>query len=303
MKTLRLALHGGIAVSAELSLRHGTTAAQLLEQAEYLRSSVDAVQVADNAQPWVQMSPLAAAALLTESGFDVIAQLTCRDRNRIALHSDLLGLQAMGVRNLVLNKGNQVVARDRLQAKPVFDVSCRELVAMAAAIGEKSAEERQSDAGFLIGTGARVFAAPPQWDAEIMLARSSAGAHFLQTQLCFKPAMLQIYMQRLVAARITWRYAVIVSLAPLPSAATARWLRENHRSVLIPEGLVKRLEAAPDPVQEGIAVCAQLMREFAAIPGVSGFNLHTLGNPAAVVAAIAASGLRPTTIPYTGRPA
>ena len=294
-------------ISAELSLRHDTTAAQLLEQAEQLRPFVDGMQVADNAQSWVQMSPLAAACLLTENGFEAIAQLTCRDRNRIALHSDLLGLQAMGVHNLVLNKGNQVVARDRLQtrlqAKPVFDVSCRELVAMAAAIGEKSAEHGQSNEGFLIGTGARVFAAPPQWDAEIMLARSSASAHFLQTQLCFNPAMLQVYMQRLVAAKITWRYAVMVSLAPLPSAATARWLRENHRSVLIPEGLVKQLEAAADPVQEGIAICAQLMREFAAIPGVSGFNLHTLGNPAAVVAAIATSGLRATTTPYKGQPA
>jgi methylenetetrahydrofolate reductase (NADPH) len=135
------------------------------------------------------------------------------------------------------------------------------------------------------------------------LTRSSAGAHFLQTQLCFNPAMLQVYMQRLVAARITWRYAVMVSLAPLPSAATARWLRENHRSVLIPDSLVKQLETAPDPVQEGIAVCAQLMREFAAIPGVSGFHLHTLENPAAVVAAIAASGLRTTAVACTGQPA
>jgi len=99
-------------------------------------------------------------------------------------------------------------------------------------------------------------------------------------------------MQRLVAARITRRHAVLVSLAPLPSAATAHWLRENHRSALIPDSLVKRLEAAADQVQEGIAVCAQLIRDFAAIPGVSGFNLHTLGNPEVVVAGIAASDLR-----------
>ena len=294
MNTFRQALHGdGPVISAELSLRHDSGAADLLDQAEPLRNVVDGLQVTDNPHAWVQISPLAAASLLIEAGLDAIPQLTCRDRNRIALQSDLCGLRALGVSSLVLNKGGQVPAGHTLRAKPVFDVSCRELISMASAMN--GSETGGPESNFLIGTGARVFAPPPGWDAEMMLARASAGAQFLQTQLCFDAAVLRVYMQRLVEARITWDFAVIVSLAPLPGVDTAHWLNENNRAALIPAHVLRRLEAAGDPEREGISLCAELMQEFAGIPGVSGFNLHTLGNPQAVVAAIAESGLRPAT--------
>ena len=194
------------------------------------------------------------------------------------------------MRSLVLNKGQQVPAGHLLRAKTVFDVSCRELIGMAAAMGQQ--ESGRTEDEFLIGTGARVFAPPSGWDAEMLRSRAGAGAQFLQTQLCFDPDILRAYMQRLVEAKITWNYAVIVSLAPLPNAATARWILENDRSAIIPASVIARLEAARQPETEGIALCAELLRTSADIPGVSGFNLHTLGNPEAVFMALAESGLR-----------
>ncbi len=121
-----------------------------------------------------------------------------------------------------------------------------------------------------------------------------AGARFLQTQPCFNLVLLRRYLQGLVQAKVTWKYSVIVTLAPLPSAKMARWLAENNRGALIPDALIERLENSTDPEQEGIEICAELMREIADIPGVSGINLLTLGNPRAVTASIKASGLRPT---------
>ena len=104
--------------------------------------------------------------------------------------------------------------------------------------------------------------------------------------------MLRKYMKRLVEDKVTWQFAVIVTLAPLPSAETAAWLQENIRGALIPPALVERLQHADDPEQEGIDICAELIREIAAIPGISGINLLTLGNPPAVKAAIESSGVR-----------
>jgi methylenetetrahydrofolate reductase (NADPH) len=123
------------------------------------------------------------------------------------------------------------------------------------------------------------------------LARIESGARFIQTQLCFDMAALRRYMSHLVDAQVTWRTAIIVSLATLPSAVTARWLRENLRGSRVPNKLVRRLEQARDPEQEGVALCAEILQELSEIPGVSGAHLMTPGDPATISAAIQAAGL------------
>jgi len=290
-KTFRNALQGtGFPITAELFLARRTTIDEVLEQASLLQGYVDAIQVVDNPYNWPQISPLALASLLIRQGIDAIPRLACRDRNRIALQSDLLGLRAMGVSSLVLVKGSPLPEGNDLKAKPVFDLSCPEFVALAQAMNE----EIRHDAGheFVIGTGATVFGPEPGWNADYLLARAMAGARFLQTQPCFNLVLLRRYLQGLVQAKVTWKYSVIVTLAPLPSANMARWLAENSRGTLIPDALIERLENSTEPEQEGIEICAGLMREIADIPGVSGINLLTLGNPRAVTASITASGLR-----------
>jgi 5,10-methylenetetrahydrofolate reductase len=261
-----------------------------MEQASQLAGYVDAIQVADNPYSWAQIAPLALSGLLIREGIDPMPRLACRDRNRIALQSDLLGLRAMGVSSLVLVKGSPLPEGNDLKAKPVFDLGCPELVALAQAMNE----EGRHDAGheFVIGTGAAVFGPEPGWNADYLLARAAAGARFLQTQPCFNLVLLRRYLQGLVEAKVTWKYSVIVTLAPLTSAKMARWLAENSRGALIPDTLIERLENSTDSEQEGIEICADLMREIADIPGVSGINLLTLGNPLAVTASIIASGLR-----------
>ena len=243
MKTFRQSLQSAdFTITAELSLRHENGAQELIRQAEKLRDSVTAIQIAENPHSRVQMSVVAAAGLLANNGFDVIPTLHCRDRNRIALQSDLLGLRAMGVNSLVLTRGQQLPDGNKLRAKPVFDLSCHELVAMASAMNDEETTSPENE--FLIGTDTRVMRPRPGWKGESLLGRASAGAQFLQTWLCFDINVLHQYMAMLVEARITWNYSVIVSLAPLPSADSARLLMVNTRDFLIPETMIAPLESS-----------------------------------------------------------
>lgn len=292
MKTFAQALASqSFTVTAELSLSGNTPAGEILRQAKEIAPFVNGVQVTENPQHRVQMSPVAVAALLLREGIDPVTRLSCRDRNSLALQSDLVGLKALGVSSLILNRGNRMQNPGTATGKPVFDINCRELIAMAAEISEEPLGGSGQE--FMIGTSATVFAPKPDWKAELLKTRASVGARFLQTQPCFSMPMLRRYMQSLVDLRVTWNYAVVVTLAPLPGMEIARWQLENSRGTMIPKNIVNKLAEAIDPEQAGIEMCALQMREVAAIPGVSGVNLLTLGNPAAVIAAIEASGLRP----------
>jgi methylenetetrahydrofolate reductase (NADPH) len=161
---------------------------------------------------------------------------------------------------------------------------------MAASMNEEDGAD--AERGFLIGTSAAAYSPAIGGDAESLLARAGAGARFLQIRPCFDAGALREYMQKLVQAKLTWNYSVIVTLAPLCSVETARWLLENSMGALVPESLIAKLDKADDPENEGIDLCAGLMREYAGIPGISGVNLLTLGQPGAVGSAIRSSGLR-----------
>jgi methylenetetrahydrofolate reductase (NADPH) len=290
LRTFRQALQERLfTVTAEFSFQSETSVDEVLHQAEMLSGAVDGFQVAENPQAYMQTSVVALAALLKQRGLDPVPQLSCRDRNRIALQSDLLGLRALGITSVLLNKGGRLPVEDETVAAPVFDLNARELVAMAQELNDE-AENLSSE--LLIGTDATVCAPGPRWSPDPLLGRAAAGARFLQTQPCFNLKMLRKYMRRLVEEKVTWQFAMIVTLAPLPSAETAAWLQDNIRGALIPPALVERLQHADDPEQEGIDICAELIREIVAIPGISGINLLTLGNPPAVRAAIEAAGLR-----------
>jgi len=291
LRTFREAVQSNdFSISAELTLRQEYTAADVYRQADALAGLVDGVQVTDNSWSWVQMSPLAAASLLMQRDIDPIPLLTCRDRNRIALQSDLAGLRAMGVTSLLLTRGHRVPKDHHLQAATVFDTTGRELVAMAHAMDDDPSIGPEQQ--FFIGTGARVFLPGINWRAESLRARADAGAQFLQTQLCFNIDTIKAYVEALVRAKLTWNYSVIVSLAALPSAKTARWLKDNLTDSRIPDWVIEKLEAAPDPEREGIRICAELIQEISAIAGVSGVNLMAMGDAKAIPAAIRASALR-----------
>ena len=291
MKTFHAAIRTqAFTLTGQLKLADGTTPAELLEQAELLRPYVDAVQVTDNPSGLVHMSPLAAASLLLQAGIDPIVQLSCRDRNRIALQSELLGAAAIGVSSLLLQRGDKLPKDYQPKTKQVFDIGAKRLVGAAKAIQQ---DPRLANAEKLfIGTIALAFDPAINWKPSALLGRSDAGARFIQTQLCFDVDALRRYVRKLSAAKLTHRVHVIVSLGTLPSADAARWLQQNLRGSVMPKAVIERMEQARDPEQEGISICAELLQQVAEIPGVDGANVVTPGDLETVPAAIQASGLR-----------
>lgn len=287
----REALHTkDFAVTAHVNLSRVPDTDALQRQGDTLRDFVDAVQITDNPGAEVHMSGVAAAALLARRGIDPVLHMTCRDRNRIALQSDLIGAVALGVGSILVMRGDRIPERMKPRVRSVFDTDARELMAFAR--GLKDSPDVSLVADLLIGATATVFDPEPGWAPVNLTAKCDVGANFIQTQLCFDMDVVRSYMSQLVTSKLTHRASFLMALTPLPSAEAARWIKDNVKAALVPSPVIARMEQAADPEREGIEICAELLAELATIPGVSGASLLPLGRLDAIPAAIEASGVR-----------
>ena len=277
-------------LTADLALNRQSAAADVSHQAKLLAPVFDALQVPDSPGGRLQMSAQAAAQILLCEKVDPLVHMSGRDRNRIALESDLLGLGVAGVGSVLLMRGEELPAEYKPPSRQVFELSAIDLITVARQLGED--ESVPGVPGFLIGTTTTVFNPKAGWQPRSLLTRVDAGAHFIQTQLCFNMKALRRYMEHLVEDKITWRCAVMVGVAVLPSPRTASWLKENLRGALVPDAVVRRMEQATDPELEGVKICAEILQQLQEVPGVSGANLMTPGDPATMVEAVRRAGLR-----------
>ena len=277
------------AVTAQIDMTEAPDADALLRQGEILRPAVDAVQLIDSTQ--MHMSGIAAAALLIRADIDPIIHMNCRDRNRIALHKDLIGAAALGVSSVLVMRGKRIPKSENLSIRNVFDISALDFMAYIQDL--KQAEDASIFSGFVVGANAELFDPGPDWTPNKLIRKCDAGANFIQLQICFDMDVTRNYMARIVASKLTHKANFIAALSPLPSADMARWVRDNVKGALVPESIIERIEHASDPEHEGIEICAELMQELTTIPGVSGANLVALGKLENIPAAIEASGVRP----------
>jgi methylenetetrahydrofolate reductase (NADPH) len=282
-------------VSCEIFLKPETSAEMIREAAGMLVGHVDGVLVTDNQFGQLHMSSLAAAGLLIGAGMDPIVQLACRNRNRIALLSELLGAGALGVTSLMLIRGNRVPDGFKPRPKAVFDLDATELIATASKL--KSDDRLRTLPDFFIGGLVTAHAPKPGWNPQKLLKKVEAGAQFVQTHVCMDIPVLKIYMKHLVAKGLLRRISVFVSLAIPGSADDANWLREHRPNIKIPDAVVKRIEQAADSEQESVEICAEQLQQLAEIPGVSGAHLIATRNLATIPAAIVASGLHSNRVP------
>lgn len=291
MKTFREAVRTqDFTLSAELKLDSKSTAASIVDQAGILTSLVDAVQVTDNPGARVHMSPLVAAGILLNHDIDPVLHMTCRDRNRIALHSDLLGAAALGVTSLLLMRGQKFPDDFPSKAPGVFDWGARRLIADARAM--QSDPDAVNPPNFFVGSIATAFKPSRGWQPEKLAAKADAGIKFIQTQLCLDIELIKHYLAGLIAAKFLERVNVIVGIAPIPSADIGEWLAGNLRGAVIPDAVIKRLRQASDPEREGIEICAEMLQALTDIPGVSGANLMSFGDASSVARSVEISGLR-----------
>ncbi len=278
----------GFVVTAHVNLAQAPDAESLHRQGEILRPAVDAVQLTDTTQ--LHMSGIAAAAILTRQGIDPIVHMNCRDRNRIALQKDFLGATVLGVTSVLVMRGKKIPDNKNFGVRNVFDTPALEFMAYIESL--KNATNASLALDFQVGASAEIFDPEEDWTPKNLTRKCDAGANFIQMQLCFDMAVVRNYMDHMIASKLTHRLAFIMALSPLPSADVARWMRDNVKGALVPEPIIERLERASDPESEGVDICAELLQELAAIPGVSGVNLLTMGELETIPAAISASGVR-----------
>lgn len=279
-------------ITGQLPLRPMTTASHLRNAVAELKPVVDAVQITDNVTIEPHMSPIAAASIVIGIGMDVVLHLNCRDRNRIALQSDVMGAAAIGVTSFVLSRGEKLPASLKQRVKGVFDIGAKRLLATAQVIGMN--ERLVAPPGFFLGSNITVIDPPEDWSAEGVDTKADAGSKFLQTQPCLDVDILRRYMTALIAKKALQKTSVIVQVPVLDSMDAIQEFQQRRRSPLIPKATVARLRDAGDFSQEGEAVCGEVLREIATIPGVSGVNILYRGDTQAVRRVIDASGLRRT---------
>jgi methylenetetrahydrofolate reductase (NADPH) len=279
------------AVTAEIAPPASPDPQALLARALPLRGLADAVNVTDGAQARASMSSLAAAALLVQNGIEPILQMSCRDRNRIALQSDLLGASALGIRNLLMLRGDDPAAGDQADAKPVFDLDTQALVATAVAMRDRgelpSGRALQGKPAFFVGATDAPIDPPQGWKPDKLKAKVEAGVQFVQTQFCMDADVLKRYLRRLADEGLSGRLPILVGIAPLASAQSAVWMRENLFGVIISDAIIRRMEQARDAKEEGRRICVELMQELSALPGVAGVHVMAPRNESALAPTLA----------------
>jgi methylenetetrahydrofolate reductase (NADPH) len=286
---------GHFVVTAELAPPVATDPSAFTARAQTLKGVATAVNVTDGAGAKAHLASIAAAHFLIQAGIEPIMQMTCRDRNRIALQSDMLGALAIGVRNILFITGDDPKLGDQPDAKPVFDLDSRALLEVANRIRTEHrlppGTEIKGPTELLLGGADLPIDPPAGWVPKSLMAKVEAGADFVQTQFCMDAAVVRRYAARLGELGIVPRLKVLIGVAPIPSARSARWMKEHLFGSIIPDAIVDRLDKAEDARREGTRICAELMQELAAIPGIAGAHVMAPQSPSLIPVTIAEAGV------------
>jgi 5,10-methylenetetrahydrofolate reductase len=291
----RVLRRGEFAVTAELNPPDSADPEEVYARVRCFDGVVDAINATDGSGAHCHMSSLGISALLNQIGYSVVLQISCRDRNRIAIQGDVLGAAALGVANVLCLTGDGVQCGDHPEAKPVFDLDSTQLVGVIRRMRDEgsflSGRRITTTPKMFIGAAENPFAPPYDFRPLRLAKKVAAGADFCQTQYCFDVPMLERFMARARDLGITERCFVLVGVGPIASARTARWMRSNVPGVHIPDAVIARLEGARDQKAEGRRICIETIQAVREIPGVSGVHVMAYRQEEAVAEIIGASGV------------
>ena len=273
-------------ITAEVTPPVSADRSEFMAKALPLKGLADAVNITDGAGARPHLGSVTAAALLVEAGIEPVLLLTCRDRNRIALLSDLLSAAACGVRNLLMLRGDDPSAGDQPDAKAVFDLDPRSLLETARQLRDTgelpSGRKVTGRADFFLGSADNPIDPPAGWQPTGLNAKLKAGAQFVQTQFCMDAGVVRRYMARLAEHDVADKLSFLIGIVPLRSAKSARWIKEKLFGAVIPDAIIARMEAASDPAAEGRQICIEMVHELSGVPRVAGVHIMAPGNDAAV---------------------
>jgi methylenetetrahydrofolate reductase (NADPH) len=286
---------GNFAVTTELAPPDSADPEDVYRRARVFDGYVDAINATDGSGANCHMSSLAVCALLTRVGYAPVMQISCRDKNRIAIQGDILGAAAMGVCNILCLTGDGVQAGDHPQAKPVFDLDCVSLLQIARELRD----EQRFQSGRKITAAPQVFlgaaenpsALPHEWRAHRLAKKVAVGAQFIQTQYCYDLPLLRAFMTQVEALGLIGKVYILIGVGPLRSAKAAQWMREHVPGLFIPDALIKRLRGAQDQAREGRNICVELIEQIRQIHGISGVHVMAYRQEESVAEVIDRSGV------------
>jgi len=270
---------GKFVLAAELSPPRGVNLAAIEHEADLLREYVDAVNVTDNQAASVRMASIPVCALLVRHGIEPVAQMTCRDRNRLAIQADLLGAAALGINNLLCLSGDHGRWGDHPHAKSVYDIDSNHLLFMARNMGEDGCLENGKQISprpdFFIGAAANPFAPPYEYRPYRLAKKVAAGARFVQTQLIYNVDRFREYMAVVRNLGLEKMVYVLAGVGPLKSSRQASFMATQLAGMDVPKEIVARMEKTPKAAQpeEGIRICCEIIEQVRQIPGVAGLHI------------------------------
>ena len=273
---------GQFAVTAECGPPKGSDADVLHEKGKHLLNCVDAVNVTDNQTAIVRMSSVAASTILKGLGHEPILQMVTRDRNRIALQSDLFGAYALGIRNVLCLTGDHHSFGNQKQAAGVFDLDSIQLLRTVRDMRDEGkiigGEAIQKPPKMFIGAAENPFADPIGWRVVRLAKKAAAGADFIQTQCIFNVDRFAEFMKQAVDMGITEKLYILAGITPLKGVGMAKYMAAKVAGMEVPEELINRLAAIPKEKQadEGIKIAVETIQRVREIPGVSGIHLMAI---------------------------
>lgn len=300
---------GCFAVTTEIDPPDSADPAEVLKRAAIFDGYVDAINATDGSGANCHMSSVGVCSLLTRVGYATILQISCRDRNRIAIQGEILGAAAMGACNILCLTGDGVQAGDHPGAKPVFDLDSMSLLEIARTMRDESRFQsgRKLDLPprVFLGAAENPFVPPLDFRPHRLAKKVAAGAQFIQTQYCFDIDLLRNFMHKVSDLGLLEgpdRVFILVGVGPLASARAARWMRANVPGVHIPDAIIERIEGAQNQKAEGVAVCKDLIHQIRQIPGVSGVHVMAYRQEHTVAEIIEQTGVLAGRVPwYPGR--
>lgn len=273
----RVLRSGKFAVTAELDPPDSANPQEVYDRALVLAEVCDAINATDAAGSHVHMSSIAVSSLLSQAGYAVVMQMSCRDRNRIAMQGDILGASALGVANILCISGDSVGVGDQPDAKSVCDLDSISLLQTVRTMRDEaqflSGRAITTPPPMFIGAAANPFAPPYEYRPLRLAKKIEAGAQFIQTQYCFDLPLFEAYMKRVRDLGLHERCFILAGVGPLVSARAARRIRELVPGVHIPDSVIARLEGADDPREEGKKICIEMIQALREIEGVAGVHV------------------------------
>ena len=288
---------GRFAVTTEIGPPKSASADPVRKKAAMLKESADAFNLTDNQTAIVRLSSMASSVVCLQEGAEPVMQMTCRDRNRIAMQSDLLGAAALGIRNVLCISGDHQIFGNQKEAKNVYDLDSvqqllvfRQMRDLGQVWGGDALEERPQ---VFLGAAANPFADPFELRVARLAKKINAGADFIQTQAVFDLDRFERFMAMVRERGLDRRTHILAGVIPLRSANAARYMKTKVSGMSVPDEVVDRMKNAADPKKEGVKLCVETIDRLRSISGVHGVHIMAIGWEDIVPSVVQACGLAP----------